>query len=402
MNRPQHVLIGLAFIAIGSIFYLWINRKNKSISTPLIILGIIFLASSCNENKTESEIKNVEANKIEIQNTKQPDSNLNKIASLLSGNIKSNDDANLNSVIDNLNANWNQTTLEKFSPIRKWCMDESIDSLYQKPYGLFYPFSGPDFPFANAFYPNADLYILAGLEEAGNENSLVFSKDPDYKSFIKNAERYFYFSNKLGFFRTADMARQFSDKGVIDILAFYLNKSNCQIVSMELMKWNSISGQPEKNQPNEKANVCHVEFLNKENKVSELYYFKKDLSDEGLNSDSAWLSWVDKKMNKRNIVSLTKSASYLMHSSHFSKVRNYILQKSKVHIQDDTGIDFDYIVESKRNYKLFGKYSRTIPLFKYAFNQNLRNEYLSETIKPLPFKIGYNASYGESNLQVLY
>jgi hypothetical protein len=97
------------------------------------------------------------------------------------------------------------------------------------------------------------------------------------------------------------------------------------------------------------------------------------LSDEGLNSDSAWLSWVDKKMNKKNIVSLTKSASYLMHSSHFSKVRNYILQKSKVHIQDDTGIDFDYIVESKRNYKLFGKYSRTIPLFKYAFNQAFKH-----------------------------
>jgi hypothetical protein len=243
---------------------------------------------------------------------------------------------------------------------------------------------------------------LAGLEEAGNENSLVFSKDPDYKNFIKNAERYFYFSNKLGFFRTIDMAKQFSEKGVIDILAFYLNKSECQIVSMELMKWNGASGEPEKLGQNDKANVCYVEFLNKENKVSELYYFKKDLSDDGLKSDSLWLSWIDKKMNNKNIVSLTKSASYLMHSSQFSKVRNYILEKSKVHIQDDTGIDFDYIVASKRNYKLFGKYTRTIPLFKHAFNQNLRNEYSSEKVKPLPFKIGYNAVYGESNLQVLY
>ena len=198
------------------------------------------------------------------------------------------------------------------------------------------------------------------------------------------------------------MARQFSEKGVIDILAFYLNKSNCQIVSMELMKWNSVSGQPEKIQPNEKANVCYVEFLNPENKISELYFFKKDLSDEGLKSDSIWLNWVDKKMNKKTIVSLTKSASYLMHNSQFSMVRNYILEKSKVHIQDDTGIDFDNIVKSKRKYKLFGKYTRTISLFKYAFNQNLKNEYSNDSVKTLPFKIGYNAAHGESNLQVLY
>jgi len=402
MNRPNAVLIGLAFIAIGSIFYLWINRIYKSISIPIVILIIIVLAFLYNENKTKPEVKNIEENKIEIQTTKQPDSNLNKIASLLGGNIKSNDDANLNSIIDKLNTSWNQTTQEKFMPIRKWCIDEAIDSLYQKPYGVFYPFSGPDFPFANAFYPNGEIYILAGLEEAGNENSLVFSKDPDYKSFIKNAERYFYFSNKLGFFRTADMARQFSEKGVIDILAFYLNKSNCQIVSMELMKWNSVAGQPEKIQPNEKTNVCYVEFLNPENKISELYFFKKDLSDEGLKSDSIWLNWVDKKMNKKTIVSLTKSASYLMHNSQFSMVRNYILEKSKVHIQDDTGIDFDNIVKSKRKYKLFGKYTRTISLFKYAFNQNLKNEYSNDSVKTLPFKIGYNAAHGESNLQVLY
>jgi APA family basic amino acid/polyamine antiporter len=402
VNRPQHVLSGLIFIALGSVFYLWINRKNKSYSTPIVVLAIIFLASSCNESVKEIENNKIEKKNIEVVNTKLPDSNLNRIASLLSGNTESKDDLNLNTTISKLNASWNQTTTEKFNPIRKWCLDESIDSLYQKPYGVFYPFSGPDFPFAYAFYPNADTYILAGLEEAGNDKSLVFSKDPDYKSFIKNAERYFYFSNKLGFFRTIDMAKQFSEKGVIDILAFYLNKSDCKIISMELMKWNNVSGQPEKLQADEKANVCYVEFLNQNNKSAELYYFKKDLSDEGLGKDSLWLNWVDKQMTKKNIVSLTKSASYLMHSSSFSSVRNYILSKSKVHIQDDTGIDFDYILNSKRNYKLFGKYTRTIPLFKHAFNQNLRNQYTSETIKPLPFKIGYNAVYGESNLQVLY
>jgi APA family basic amino acid/polyamine antiporter len=402
INRPQHVISGLIFIALGSVFYFWISKKNKSALTPLAVLGILFLISSCNQGIKEPTLIQKEIKDLEVVNTKLPDSTLNKIASLLSGNSKSNDDLNLNVTIDNLNVSWNQTTVEKLNPIRKWCKDESIDSLYQIPYGVFYPFSGPDFPFAYAFYPNADTYILAGLEEAGNDKSLVFSKDPNYKDFIKNAERYFYFSNKLGFFRTIDMAKQFSQKGVIDILAFYLNKSDCKIVSMNLMKWSAISGQPEKLQPDDTANICYIEFLNEKNKSAELYYFKKDLSDEGLEKDSIWLNWVDKKMNKKNTVSLTKSASYLMHSSNFSSVRNFILEKSKVHIQDDTGISFDFILKSKRNYKLFGKYTRTIPLFKYAFNQNLRNQYTSENIKPLPFKIGYNAVYGESNLQVLY
>jgi hypothetical protein len=367
------------------------------------IIGCVFLAAlSCNEQKKDSN-QISKPDEIKVQEIgKNPDSLLNRTASLLAGSLKLSNDSNLQKTIDKLNISWNLTAKEKFAPIRSWCVEESIDSINKKPYGVFYPFSGPDFPFVNAFYPDASIYILAGLEEAGNKESLIFSKNPDYGNFIKNAERYFFYSNRLGFFRTNDMAEQFAEKGVIDILAFYLNKSNCKIVSMSLMKWNSEEGFPEKIQKDDKANICHVEYLNEKNNYAQLYYFKKDISDEGLQKDTAWLKWVKSQMTNSTLVSMAKSASYLMSNSYFSSVRNFILDHSKLHIQDDTGIGFNYILKSNRKYKLYGKYTRTIPLFKNSFNQQLKDEYASEKVKKLPFKIGYNAVYGESNLQVLY
>lgn len=367
-----------------------------------IALCLFFAGLSCNEAiKETKEIQKPVVKKVEAVG-KNPDSLLNKTASLLAGSLNLNNDSSLQKTIDKLNTSWKVTEKEKFAPIRNWCVKESIDSMYGKPYGVFYPFSGPDFPFANAFYPGANIYILAGLEEAGNKESLIFSQNPDYGNFIKNAERYFYYSNRLGFFRTNDMAEQFAEKGVIDILAFYLNKSNCKIISMSLMKWNSEKGLPEKIQAEEKANVCYVEYLNETNNYVQLYYFKKDISDEGLKNDSSWLQWVKNQMTKSTLVSMAKSASYLMSNSYFSSVRDFILAHSKLHIQDDTGIGFNYILKSKRKYRLYGKYTRTIPLFKNSFNQQLKDEYASEKVKNLPFKIGYNAVYGESNLQVLY
>src|SRR5262245_58689118 len=32
---------------------------------------------------------------------------------------------------------------------------------------LFYMFSGPDFLYANAFFPNASIYVMSGLEPTG-------------------------------------------------------------------------------------------------------------------------------------------------------------------------------------------------------------------------------------------
>ena len=75
-----------------------------------------------------------------------------------------------------------------------------------------------------------------------------------------------------------------------------------------------------------------------------LYYFKTDLVGGG---NSAFLRWCAARGPG---LSLLKAASFLLHGDGFSGVRNFLLQHSRVIIQDDSGIplrDFPERLESE-------------------------------------------------------
>jgi hypothetical protein len=369
------------------------------------LIGISFLIS-CNSTERKSEAKlavaDPKSESLEIEPVHKVDSSLNSRAARLAGKILVSQDSTSIELVKKLNSNWDLAVKQKFVPITDWHQKENIGSYYSKSFGVFYPFSGPDFPFVHTFYPDAEIYILVGLEEVGNRNSNMISSEPDYNEFIANASNYFYFSNRLGFFRTEDMQEQFKEKGVIDILGFYLNKFDCNLISMNLMKWENELGAPRELERNEKADVCRIEFLNKNNTYSELYFFQFDLSNSGIQKNGNLLKWVKEKMEGKDMVSLSKAASYLMHSNNFSSISNFILENSKLQIQDDSGLDFRVIQNANKNYKLYGNYTKTISLFEKRFIPELKEKYEGSDVKPLPFRLGYSSAHGETNLQLIY
>ena len=97
---------------------------------------------------------------------------------------------------------------------------------------------------------------------------------------------------------------------------------------------------------------------------------------------------------------LVKSASYLMHKPYFSNVRNLILAKSTVVVEDDSGIPYRYFNQSAWDVRLFGNYSDPIALFKNWRQDDLKVAFETQSAKqPLDFGIGYRHG-GESNLLV--
>ena len=79
---------------------------------------------------------------------------------------------------DTLNAIWAGLDAQQLSKIRAWSRANLKD---RKPV-TYYPFSGPDFLYADAFFPDASTYILAGLEPAGqnsrrSETAASFRRD---------------------------------------------------------------------------------------------------------------------------------------------------------------------------------------------------------------------------------
>ena len=67
------------------------------------------------------------------------------------------------------NSTFERVEQTQLSKIRAW----SSSNLTSSQPTLFYFFSGPDFLYANAFYPNAKTYVMAGLEPAGSVPDLT-------------------------------------------------------------------------------------------------------------------------------------------------------------------------------------------------------------------------------------
>ena len=90
------------------------------------------------------------------------------------------------------------------------------------------------------------------------------------------------------------------------------------------------------------------------------------------------------------LCTFVKSATYLMHKSYFSIIRNTCLDKSAMILQDDSGIGFKFFKKDKWNIQLYGTYSKPIKLFEDFFEPDYLEAFKTEKVKPLHFRIGYS------------
>jgi hypothetical protein len=112
-----------------------------------------------------------------------------------------------------------------------------------------------------------------------------------------------------------------------------------------------------------------------------LYYFKTDLSGGG-----SFLKWCAARGPG---LSLLKAASYLMHGEGFSGVRNFLLEHSRVIVQDDSGIPLRAF---PKNWKVecYGRYVPHKEMFDKFFQKDLAAVYEKNTPTELGFAFGYH------------
>ena len=293
----------------------------------------------------------------------------------------------------------------KINPISNWVKERQLISEDKKCKTLFYPLAGADFAYANAFFNDVDNYILVGLEKPGylpNYNSFNNAAIENYRSHIFNSLGV---SMKSGFFRTNSMRVQFSQKyvnGTLHSLLFYLARSGNKIrkIGHFILK-DDASLRPTFGTEAMFSPGLDIEFLTADNKVKHLYYYCFDLSDVNPKIDN-FFKWVSSFGQHHTML---KAASYLNSREYFSKTRNYILNSSNLIVQDDSGIPYKYFVNGKWNINLFGIYKRVIPLFSTRIQPDMVAAYRDTSkliTSKLPFVIGYNTAFGETNLQVFY
>jgi hypothetical protein len=303
-----------------------------------------------------------------------------------------------------LNETWNQSTLKNLSSIEKWEGENNFslsDTLT-----LFYPFSGPDFLYADAFFPNAGTQIMVGLENPGKLPNLVKMNDSQISIYLYKLYHSLRYINQNGYFTTSQMQSDFKDSsmnGIIHILMFYIAKTGHQIDKINYIQIDNFGNEKEKKNfelESNKVNGIKIYFYSdKLQKFKTLYYFPFDLSNENIKDNLGFITFLSRFELKNTFL---KSASYLLHNNDFSIIRDLILKQSDKILQDDSGIPYELLLSSGYNVQLFGQYTFTTKTFEKFYQPNLSKALAEAKSKELPFKLGYNSLKNEMVLMLAH
>jgi hypothetical protein len=130
-----------------------------------------------------------------------------------------------------------------------------------------------------------------------------------------------------------------------------------------------------------------------------LDYYALDATDVGLGNYPGFL---DRLRRLGTTTTLIKSASYLLHSGEFTRIRDLLLDVSGYILQDDTGMPYPRLIKRGWEVRVYGRYEVPIPPFEGAFQPSLAAAYERAKPEPLPFRFGYMRRTGEnrSNLMI--
>ncbi len=288
----------------------------------------------------------------------------------------------------------------RFIKMEKWADSELID--HHGSTTLFYPFGGPDFLNANIFYPNADKYILIGLEPVGGLPDLCNLTDDLINKYLEDVRYSLKDIFKRSYFITGNMIgalKKSSVNGAVPVISLFIERNGYNIVSINHMGIDSTGiCQIEDSLKNIKklTHGIRIDFAaDTGRRVQSVFYFQTDISDEGLKNNPGFQKYLTMLPESYTYL---KAASYLMHGKDFSIIRNVVFDKSKSILQDDSGIAYRYFDKTKWDIHLYGKYARPGKEFSWINETDLAKAYADSSVKPVPFTLGYNWRTRQINL----
>ncbi len=238
----------------------------------------------------------------------------------------------------------------------------------------YYMFSGPDFLYANAFYPDSKTYILCGTEPIGNVPDLNKLSQEQIEGGLEGLRQSMKTLLDFHYFITKDMRVDLTRtqiNGTLPILLVFLARTGNNVESIEMV--------------NSPETGVKIVFSGGAGHPQTLYYFKTDLSNGGHNA--GFLKWCAAQGPG---LSLVKAASYLMHMNEFSRVRSFLLENSSVIVEDDSGIPLRDLAGARFTVRCYGAFQPPITTFAKYLQPDLEQLYRISNPAPLGFGFGYH------------
>jgi hypothetical protein len=296
-----------------------------------------------------------------------------------------------------MNVSFDNLERRQLSKIRTWTR---ANLRTPKPV-LFYMFSGPDFLYADSFFPSASTYVLSGLEPVGKIPDLS-KLGPAAFAHGLNGLRYSLRSIlSSSFFIISYMGHDLHASrltGTAPILYVFLARTGHTIQEAQFINLDENGNviTAEGNERSKGPRGIKIVFSGADQKSRTLYYFSTNLADEKF-KDGPFARFCEKLGEGDGFV---KSASYALHGSNFSQVRNFLLEHSATIVQDDTGIPAGSYDPKKWQLRPFGNYVRPLPVFSRMYQPKMHALFQTGHPAPIAFGIGYRSRPGRSSLLV--
>lgn len=271
------------------------------------------------------------------------------------------------------------------APLLAWAGTEIGD--IQGANALFYPFSGPDFLFASAICPGAETYVLVGLEPAEPLPRLDSLSQEEIARGLYGLHNSVSTLMTSSYFITTEMksdlvATRF--RGVLPLILAFMARTGHTVDSVDTVR---LDGAGNVTLAGSSGNTglmirCHGGF----GSPKRVFYFRQDLANGG--GGGPLLAYVSRL---GRVPAFMKSASYLMHESGFSNIRDFLLRHSSAIVQDPSGVPYREFGRTGWDLWLYGNHRGTLDIFSGCQQPDLTAAYSSgrHPVQPLNFGIGY-------------
>lgn len=282
------------------------------------------------------------------------------------------------------------------TPMMSWAAEELKGTADET---IFYPFSGPDFPTVVQLYPDASRYILVALQTGGHVPRLDAMNPKHLRLYLDIFKRGFSDFARRGYFRTddlkADTGHERTVEGITPVLMAFAARMGYTVDAVTAMRIGA-GGELEPHPGPADAvetwdSVRLALTRTSDGKSVTLDYLHLDLSD----------SYLDKHEEAKTFLTaaaahttFTKAASHLMQKPFFSVIRDALLERAPVIVQDETGLDYKDLVK-RFDVTLYGDFERAYHLWTEGVQRELATAYKeTKGVKKLPFRVGYSKDAG--------
>jgi hypothetical protein len=282
-----------------------------------------------------------------------------------------------------LDEQWSYLDEERLKAMRTWGATELADVRAQGS-TVFYPFSGPDVLYADTFFPNSRILLMAGLEPVGTMPDLnALMAQGKLGPYLDSISKSLFTILAASFFKTKDMKVDFNNQlvdGLTPAMIVFLARAGYPITDIQYVSLTGdggVEGRSDHGKPG--VQITYADGR-------QVLYFSADISDDGLKHNPGFVQLMHKLAPG---ITYLKAASYLCYYSDFSTIRDAILADSTAIVEDDSGVPFKYFDPAKWTVIPYGDYTGPI-----AFYQKTPHA-------QLPFGSGYKFHASVSSLLVV-